>query len=137
MDEGFYLGTDTTGLNKTCFNVASPREFEEPRKFSPEEEGPAPEMAPYSREEEMSLMVAALTHVVAGDRAASSPSLTSSSSPSPPPLLGGHSEGVAGGMKRGWEEMIPEPVLRYYRGSAAEFGSSPASGESSTIMAGD
>ncbi|XP_008784254.2 ethylene-responsive transcription factor ERF110-like [Phoenix dactylifera] len=119
-----------------CFKVASPHEFEE---SAPAEEGPAPEMAarmlsPYSQEKEMSLMVAALTQVVAGDGAAvvGSPSYTSSSSPSPP-LLGAHGGGVAGGTKRGREEMIPEPVLRYYRGSAAEFGSSPASGESSTI----
>lgn len=126
-----------------CVKVANPHEFEEPRKSEPEEEGPVPDMAtmmlsPYSQEKEMSLMVAALTQVVAGDRAAvvGSPSYNSSYSPSQP-LLGAHGGGVAGGVKRGREEMIPESVLRYYRGSAPEFGSSPASGESSTIMAGD
>ncbi|XP_073114976.1 ethylene-responsive transcription factor ABR1-like [Elaeis guineensis] len=132
-----------------CYDVANPQEFERPGESAPEEEeeeGLVPEMAAvmlsrYSKEKEMSLMVEALTHVVAGDQAAhvvGSPSFSSSSSSPSPPLFGGHGcggGGGGGGMKRRREEMMLEPALRYYRGSTAEFGGSPASGELSTIMA--
>ncbi|XP_008781454.2 ethylene-responsive transcription factor ABR1-like [Phoenix dactylifera] len=131
-----------------CFKVANPRDSKEigspvPESGGAEEEGLVSEMAavmfsPYSREREMSLMVSALTHVVAGDRAGAvgSPSYTSSSSSSPPLMSGPGGAGVVGGMKREREELMPESLLRYYRGFAAEFGSSPAFGESSsTIMA--
>nr|XP_010930947.1 ethylene-responsive transcription factor ABR1 [Elaeis guineensis] len=130
-----------------CFKVANPqddKELDQPVAASggTEEEGQVSETAaamfsPYSQEREISMMVSALTHVVAGGRAGAvgSPSYTSSSSSSPP-LMGGQGGGVGvGGMKREREEVMPESLWRYYRGFAAEFGSSPASGESSTIIA--
>lgn len=133
-----------------CFKVANPHDSKEPGHSVPasvgtEEEGPVSEMAaamfsPYSQEREMSLMVSALTQVVAGDRAGAvvgSPSYTSSSSSSPPLVGGQRGGGVVGGIKREREEQMPESLLRYYRGFEAAFGSSSASGESSTIIAGD
>ncbi|KAG1369823.1 ethylene-responsive transcription factor ABR1 [Cocos nucifera] len=129
-----------------CFKVANPQDDKEldqpvPAHGGAEEEGQVTEMAAamfstFSQEREMSMMVSALAHVVAGTRAGAvgSPSYTSSSSSSPP-LMGGQSGGVVGGMKREREELMPESLWRYYRGFAAEVGSSPASGESSTIIA--